>query len=84
MWRKQGLEQSGFLTKTVKPKIFWPHAATHLTTEVLKIICEFTIEQPSLLSRTTLHNYSVMYFLHVYENNHSVFSGLIMHPQQCI
>lgn len=58
----QGLEQSGFLTTTVKPKIIQPNAATHLTTEVLKIILEFIIEQPSLLSRAALHNHSVMSF----------------------
>lgn len=61
----QGLEQSGSLITTVKPKIIWPNAATHLTAEVLKISLEFIIEQPSLLSRAALHNPSVMSFLHV-------------------
>lgn len=80
----QGLEQSGFLITTVKPKIIWPNAATHLTREVLKIILEFIIEQLSLLNGAALHNHSVMSFLHIYENNHSVSSGLIIHSQQCI
>lgn len=61
-WKKltQGLEQNGFLIITVKPKTIWPNAATHLTTEILNIVLEFIIEQPSLLSRAALHNHSLM------------------------
>lgn len=55
----QGLEQNGFFITTVKPKTIWPNAATHLTTQVLKIILGFIIEQPSLLSRAALHNHSL-------------------------
>lgn len=51
---------------------------TPLTT-VLKLILEFIIEQTSLLNKAALHNHSVMPFLHVYENNYSVFSGLILY-----